>query len=259
MRKYLALFQLSFNRTLGNTKALFGLSLFLIVCLLVFANLWKVIAARAGVDSYSASELLWYIALNEWVLISIPHIHDQIEQDLHSGTLAYQLPRPISYIYSVLADGMGILVAHMVVLGGVSALFVYFQVGLPPIALWKMLMLFPLGILSGLVGILFLMMIGVSAFWLHETEPFYWIWEKLLFMFGGLILPLAVYPKWMQQVASFTPFPFILGGRSGLIFNFTLHSLGEFFLQFALFGGIAVLAIKWLYGRSLKVLVIEGG
>ena len=39
------------------------------------------------------------------------------------------------------------------------------------------------------------------------------------------MLPLTVYPQWMQTIAHFTPFPAILGERSALALDFNLHQI----------------------------------
>ena len=129
MEKYLAIFKLSFLHALKNYKALIGLSIFLMTCLVIFAHLWKIAAAKTGVVYLNPDQLLWYIAFNEWVIVSIPDIQDDMEQDLRSGRLAYLLPRPISYLGATFAEAAGTLSVNLLVLGLVTFLFTWWQVG----------------------------------------------------------------------------------------------------------------------------------
>ena len=184
MGKYFAIFRLSFLHALKNYKALIGLSVFLITCLIIFAHLWKIAAAKKGLVSFSPEQLLWYIAFNEWVLISIPDTQDEMELDLRSGTLAYLLPRPISYLGSVFAEAFGKLTVNLIFLGLVTFLFTWIQVGALPFQAIGLLPTIFFGFAAGVIGIVFRMLIGLSAFWLHTVDPFFWIWEKLLFMPG---------------------------------------------------------------------------
>src|SRR5579885_1529491 len=108
-RKYTTIFRLSVIHSLKNYKALIGLSIFLVTCLLIFANLWKIAGAKQGTVSLDPNQLLWYIAFNEWILISLPDIQYDVEEDLRSGKLAYLLPRPISYLGSKFAEALGTL------------------------------------------------------------------------------------------------------------------------------------------------------
>ena len=215
MDKYAFLFKLSFLHTLRNYKALIGLSIFfLMTCMVIYANLWKIAAARVGAVDLAPDQLLWYIAFNEWVLISLPDIQDDMEEDFRSGRLAYLLPRPLSYIVGTFAEALGAYTVNLTVLGIVTFLFAYYQVGGITFPLMGLPLIIAFAFAAGIVGILFQMMVGLSAFWTHDVNPVYWIWEKLLFLFGGLMLPLIVYPAWMQKAAHFTPFPLILGDRS---------------------------------------------
>lgn len=257
--KYRAVFSLSFLHTIKNYKALIGLSIFLMTCLIIFAHLWKVVAAKTGAVGFNAEQLLWYIAFNEWVLVSIPDVQDDMEQDLRSGRLAYLLPRPISYLGSIFAEALGALTVNLLVLGIVTFLFTWWQVGGLPFPFIGLPVTIAFGFVAGVVAVIFQMLIGLSAFWLHEVSPFSWIWEKLLFMLGGLILPLMAYPQWMQTLAHFTPFPAILGERSALALSFNVDNiifLAGSLLVWAAFGTICLF---FLYRKGMRILNVEGG
>jgi ABC-2 type transport system permease protein len=257
--KYLAIFNLSFTHALKNYKALIGLSIFLMTCLIIFAHLWKIAAAKTGITSFNPQQLLWYIAFNEWVLVSIPDTQEEMEQDLRSGRLAYLLPRPVSYLGATFAEAAGTLSVNLLVLGLVTFSFTWLQAGALPFGPSGLLVTAVFGLMAGLIGIIFQMVIGLSAFWLTEVGPFYWIWEKLLFMLGGLMLPLTVYPQWMQTIAHFTPFPAILGERSALALDFNLHhilTLTCSLLGWGVFGSITLFI---LYRKGLRILNMGGG
>ncbi|MCE2983186.1 MAG: hypothetical protein LW832_06435 [Parachlamydia sp.] len=259
MSKYAALFLLSFGQALKNTKALIGLSLFLITCLIIFAHLWKMAAGQLKASGFGPQQLLWYIAFNEWILVSIPDIHEEIEFDLKSGRLAYLLPRPLSYLGATFAEALGSLCANLLVLGFVTFLFTWWQAGGLPFPWLGLPVVFLYGLLGGIIALLFNMSIGLSAFWLQESGPFFWIWEKLLFMLGGLMLPLAGYPAWIQSIASFTPFPAILGERSALALNFALEPVLSLLLAYIIWGVLGYLLLNLTFRRGLRILNIGGG
>lgn len=259
MSKYLFIFNLAIIQSIKNYKALLGLSLFLLTCLLVFAHLWKIAAAKTGIDHLHPEQLLWYIALNEWVLISIPDIQLDMEHDLRSGRLAYLLPRPISYLGGVFCESLGMLTVNLMTLGSVAFLFTWWRNDSFPFDASNVAIFLILGVLAGSVGVLFQMLIGLSAFWLQEVSPFNWIWEKFLFALGGLILPLTVYPLWIQKIAYYTPFPAILGERSALAIDFTYGAALHVMLSLLFWGLVGAGSLSFLYRRGLKILNIEGG
>jgi len=256
MNKYYTIFRLAVVHSLKNYKGLIGLSLFLITCLLIFSHLWKISALKMGAAHLDPAHLLWYIALNEWVLIAVPDIPIEMEQDLRSGKLAYLLPRPLSYLGATFAEAFGVLFVNTLLLGAVAFLFTWASTG---ILLPNLLLLFFLGLLAGAVCVIFKMIVGLSAFWLQEVAPFDWIWDKLLFALGGLILPLAVYPSWIQKIAYCTPFPAILGQRSALALDFSLALILHVAASLLLWGVFALVCLKLLYRRGLSILNLEGG
>lgn len=258
-QKYFAVFKFAFIHSLRNYKTLIGLSIFLITCLVIFAHLWKVAAAKIGAINLLPDQLLWYIAFNEWVLISLPDVQEDIEEDLRSGRLAYLLPRPISYLCAIFVEGLGVLSARLMVLGLVTFTFTWIRAGDIPFSLSAFPITIAIGLLAGCIGVIFKMLVGVSAFWVQQVEPFHWIWEKLLFTLGGLMLPLVVYPQWLQQIARFTPFPAILGDRSALAFDFTWSHVLNITSILLFWGILGSYCLVVLYRKGLRIVNIEGG
>lgn len=257
--KYIAIFKLSVIQALKNYKALIGLSIFIIACLLVFDHIWKAASLTSPTPFFTPQQLLWFIAFNEWILIATPEIQFDMQEDLRSGRLAYLLPRPISYIGSIFTTGAGTLLVNLVVLGTVAFIFSYLSVGWLDISPSMFILVLFLGLLAGIVALIFQMVIGMFAFWLDEVGPLNWIWQKFLFVFGGLILPLSAYPLWMQNIAAFTPFPGILGGRSMIAINGTWSDMFWMALLLILWGFIGFGVLYLLYKKGLKILNIEGG
>lgn len=151
------------------------------------------------------------------------------------------------------------LTVNLLVLGVVAFLFTWWRIGAFSFDAPSLIILFALGVLAGSVGVIFQMLVGISAFWLQEVSPFNWIWEKLLFALGGLILPLSVYPLWIQKIAYFTPFPAILGQRSALAIDFSFTEALYVMLSLFFWGLLALGCLSLLYRKGLKILNVEGG
>jgi ABC-2 type transport system permease protein len=259
MKKYFAFFKLGIVNALKNYQSLIGISIFLVTCLIIFSQLWKIATLKNYLGLYTRENLLWYIAFNEWILIAIPEVQLHIEDDYRTGRLLYQLPKPVSYLGSVLAENLGVFFVNFVVLGVTAFLFTAIKFHAFPFGLPLMLLSLILGFAAGLLAILFQMVIGLSSFWLHEVGPLYWIWEKFLFMCGGLLLPLTLYPGWIQKVAYFTPFPVILGQRSFLLIDFNINSFFWLLLSLLGWGMVSIFLLKIVYKRGIKILNIGGG
>ena len=78
-------------------------------------------------------------------------------------------------------------------------------------------------------------------------------------MLGGLMLPLTVYPQWIQTIAHFTPFPAILGERSALALDVNLHQISTLAGSLIGWGAFGFICCSSVYRKGLRILNIEGG
>ena len=73
------------------------------------------------------------------------------------------------------------------------------------------------------------------------------------------MLPLTIYPQWIQTIAHFTPFPVILGERSALALDFSLHRIFSLTGSLLAWGAFGFILLLWIYRKGLRILNIEGG
>src|SRR5438105_11372321 len=77
---------------------LIGRVLFFVVVLGVFSSLWRA-AAEAGMSvAGDPKALVWYLAMTEWILLSTPVVHVEIQEAVRRGDVICQLGRPVSYV-----------------------------------------------------------------------------------------------------------------------------------------------------------------
>lgn len=259
--KYLAIANVSLRQRLRDRLVLGARVAFLALVMFVYARLWRELLPghAAGASAPSAVESVWYLAITEWVVIGQPRLHLSIERDVRSGDLAYQLNRPMSYLTFKLAEAIGELAASMLTLGCAGALFAYlFAGGFPtdPRGLWWAL---PLGLIAAVLTMLWHALIGLSSFWLTDCNPIYLVWQKSMFVLGGLFVPLALYPEWLLGLARWTPFPVLIHGPGSMAFGsdpaLALHTLGLLMLWSA----VAVVLLSVVYRRGLKSVELHGG
>jgi ABC-2 type transport system permease protein len=260
--KYIAIARTSFRRRLEDRSVLMGRIAFYGVLLMVFSKVWQaVFAAQAEADSAAPtaafSDYVWYLVVTEWMVLSQPSVHMDVQSDVQSGDIVHQLSRPVSYGGSKLAEALGELALRLVVMGAAGLVFGrLFADCWPDMARLALAAL--VGLLSSLLMLLCLLSIGFCSFWLHDCMPIYMVWQKLVFVLGGLMLPLSIYPAWLQSIALASPFAAMLYGPGRLVIGeadapttLALHLIG----WCALAGLIAFLIER----RALRRLVIDGG
>jgi ABC-2 type transport system permease protein len=242
----------------GERGALVGRLAFYGGILLIFSRLWKVVAEHGAVEA-SPRELLWYLAVTEWVVLAVPLVHLQIESDVQRGDVAALLPRPISYLGSRLAENAGDFLLRAIVLAVAGCLFATLVAGGLPEDPRGLLLALPLGLMSGVVALCFHAAIGLVAVWLVDSAPVYWIWQKAAFILGGLMLPLEVYPAWLREAARFTPFPALMNGPGRMAFGWQPRLAMVTLLELLLWGAVAIALLAWTYGRARRGLEVNGG
>jgi ABC-2 type transport system permease protein len=264
--KYAAVALLSFRQRLEERGALYGRMMFYFIILLTYSRLWQAVLGSPDAMSSSATHgsgqspasYVWYLTVTEWIVLSQPMIWQDIESDVHSGDLAYQLSRPISYAGARLAEACGDLALRMIVLGACGLTFARLLSGEWPNAEGLMLAAL-VAPLASLVLLLAHLAIGLSAFWIHDCNSIYLIWQKLMFVLGGLMLPLAIYPDWFRALASYTPFAALLFGPGSLVMapdpSLALRLLG----QLLGWGVLAALVVVGLERKGRRNITLHGG
>jgi ABC-2 type transport system permease protein len=236
-----------------------GRAAFYALFLVIFSRLWKVALASDGAWDHGPVEMLWYLAVTEWVVLSTPLVHDEVQEDVRTGDIAYLLPRPMSYVGARVAEGVGLLLVRMATLAVPGFLLAWGLSGGLPSEPRGLLLAVPLGVLAGCACVVFQTAIGVAAFWIQDAAPVYWIWQKLMFLFGGLILPLDVYPEWMRTVAACTPFHALIYGPARSALGFDPAQAAVTAAWIVGWGAVAWWLLVSAFRRGLRVLDVNGG
>jgi len=195
-------------QALAAWPVLLGRVLFFLLVLIVLAALWDKVAAEQIAPLATAlppGGLAVYIAVTEWVTLSVVAIQQPLEDDIHHGALEPYLLRPKPYLLQRVAPAMGEMMVRLFVLG-LAALAVLALTGrpLPAPEAWPALLV--LGTLGCVIGMLLYVMVGLAAFWLRRVMPAMLIVQKLSFLLGGLLAPISLYPDWLFGFAAATPF-----------------------------------------------------
>jgi len=195
-------------QALAAWPVLAGRVIFFLLVLIVLAALWDKVAAEQVTPLATVlppGGLAVYIAVTEWVTLSVVAIQQPLEDDIRHGALEPYLLRPKSYLLQRVAPAMGEMMVRLFVLGA-AALAVIAISGrpLPAPEVWPALLV--LGSLGCVIGMLLYVMVGLAAFWLRRVMPAMLIVQKLSFLLGGLLAPISLYPDWLFGFAAATPF-----------------------------------------------------
>lgn len=238
---------------------LLGRSLFFVVVLLVFSQLWEATAGE-GALGLTANQLLWYLVITEIIMLSTPAANTLgIDDDIKSGNIAYLINRPYNYPLFMLGRYWGESLGKMAVNAAVGSVTALLLVG-PPAFSPAVLAVFPLVVvLAVTLKFYFSFLVSLTAFWVEESGPFHWIYSKLLFTIGGLFIPLEFFPGWLQQVARALPFNLMLYAPARVLVSWDVVFFRNVVLSQAAWLIVAVLAAQLLFAGGVKKLNVHGG
>lgn len=257
--KYWYVATTSARHTLASPAGLIGRVALFVVILTIFSRLWRVAFAGGTAPIGDAADLTWYMAVTEWVALAVPFLHYDIEKDVRSGDLASQLPRPCSYLGVQLARGLGITAVQFACLVTFGSAATWALAGSGPDSLVALLLAVPLAAIAAGLLALVATLIGLGAFWITDTAPLHWVWQKLLFILGGLILPVSLYPELLQKIARCTPFAAILNGPAELMRGDAGPAFAEATLRLGAWTVLIAFFARWLYAKALTVVDVSGG
>jgi ABC-2 type transport system permease protein len=263
--KYAAIAAVSFRQRLDDRAVLAGSVMFYALILAIYSRLWQVVLGGSSVSPLgdrapgpSAASYVWYLAVTEWIMLAQPRVYLEIEADVRSGDVAYQLSRPLSYVGAKLSAALGELALRGLVLGAsglvLGRLFSGEWASAEGLASALLV-----GALAGVVMLLAHVAIGLSAFWLHDVTPIFLIWQKLSFVLGGLMLPIGIYPDWLRVIAEHTPFAALLYGPGQLVMQGGAENVLRLSFTLAAWGALFLLGVVLLERRARRNLCLHGG
>jgi ABC-2 type transport system permease protein len=165
----------------------------------------------------------------------------------------------MSYLGLRVAEAVGTLLVRLATLGVVGGALAFLLAGALPSDPRGLAVALALGPAAGALAVVFQAGIGVLAVWLHDVSPVYWIWQKAAFVLGGLVLPLHLYPDWLQTAARWTPFSAMLYGPGRMAMAYDPAGALRTAAEIVAWSLVGVLWLRWLSGRALRVLDVNGG
>ena len=256
--KYAAFTRIAMSQARRERGELYGRVVFFAIVLGVFSSLWRAVAEAGMPIAVSPKALVWYLAATEWILLSAPPIHLDIQDALRRGDVVYHLGRPVSYVGAELAAALGLLAVRVPVLGLTAFVCAWAFTGwTPPVT--TVLTIVPFALVATAVMTAMHLWIGLLGFWVQDVSPLYWVWQKLAFVLGGLMLPIALYPAFVQRIAAVTPFPALLGEPASLVLGTGSVRPAALAVSLVCWSGVTAAVVAWTFRRAAAALTVNGG
>ncbi|MBF0547591.1 MAG: ABC-2 family transporter protein [Candidatus Riflebacteria bacterium] len=260
-RKYFAAARIAaFNRFayLGDTLSR---PLFFAMLLFVFVQLWKKVftADRPPIEGFGALETIWYLVITESILLSVPRLEGRVDEEVKSGAIAHLIGRPCSYVLYHLAAGIGETIPVFFLNILVGSVTTCFLIGPPPCSMISVAVLPVCGVLAFTLHIYISLAISLTAFWVEDAAPFYWIYQKMLFIFGGLMIPIEFFPETLRKISEILPFRAVLSGPARIFVRFNIDDALRIIIWQILWILIFSLATHAIFRIGARRVELNGG
>ena len=256
--KYVAFARVATALARRDRGELYGRVLFFAVILGVFSSLWRAVAEAGMPIAADPKLLVWYLATTEWIILSAPPVHAELQESIRRGDVVCRIGRPVSYLGAAFAEALGLLAVRAPLLAATAWACAFAFTGwMPPLVplAWTL----PFGFAAAALIAAMYLWIGVLAFWLEDVSPVFWVVQKLQFVFGGLMLPIQLYPHAMQVAAAWTPFPAMLAKPASFVLRQSGAGWPALAVEQSAWGGAIALALWWAFRRARATLTINGG
>ena len=202
---------LGWRRAAAEPAAMVGRLLLYALILAIFWQLWQATPLEElAASGPAAADLLWYVAITEWIVFAAGNHYRSVEGQIANGDIERALIRPVPYAIATLAEWAGTTAFHLLTIGACGVAIATWLTGRIPMAPATVLPLILSGALASAIVLLFQLQLGYAAAWMGTSAPLFWIWQKLLFVLGGLLIPLSLYPEPLRLAAAPGPFAAML-------------------------------------------------
>jgi len=263
MRAYLALFKTRYAVLFQyRAAALAGLATQIfwgIVKVMILTAFYAQTAAPQPITLLQAATFTW---LGQALLQLLPwNVDKEVEAQVKNGNVAYQLVRPLDlYWYWYFRSlAMRLVPTLLRSIPLFIAARIFFD--LPPPVSWPSAAAFALSlVLSALLSSAITTLVIISLFWTISGEGLQRLLPHIVVLLSGMVVPLPLFPAWMQPFLDIQPFRCIIDIPCRLYTGVIPADQAFFYAAFQfLWIFIFVAGGRVLMRKALNQFVVQGG
>ncbi|MBW3015503.1 ABC-2 family transporter protein [Candidatus Woesearchaeota archaeon] len=258
-RKYLSIAKINLLNAIAYFSNAVSTAIFVGIILFVFVNLWSAIyQSKPTIEGFTLAMMIWYLLFAESVVTSERRVSKKIGQEIQTGTVAYHLNKPFSYVmfkyFSFLGEGLLSFFTTLVI----GAVLAYIMIGGFEMTVFGVVLAVISGMFALTLNWLMNFSLGLFAFWLEDVEALSFVLHKVIFIIGGMLVPLDVFPSWVQ-VTKYLPFAYVAYHPAKLFVQFSYAGFVKVVIgQLAYIIPLFVIAYV-IYALGARRVSIHGG
>ncbi len=208
MNAYLTAFSMAYRRTFRAPGELITNSLFYLALVVMFAALWKAVTESTGgsIVGYNHRAMVCYLIASECAYAATrPTVIEEIGDEIRDKSIEAEMLRPASVFRLRYATELGTTFARSTSLFAIGLFGGIVMVGGFPN--WPVATLaIPYALISMACNVAGLHIFGAAGFWMSDTRPGLFMYQKLIFLLGCMLMPVQIFPAAVQTVIWILPF-----------------------------------------------------
>lgn len=263
MYKYYVAMKYEFkDRTAYKISLFFNAVIFALV-MYVMVNVWGYLYRDKDsiIAGYSYQQMIWYIVLTELIWFSTRSfiLTYQISDDIRTGNICSYVNKPYYYPSYILARYLGEISFKTIVFIPIGGILGVVCLGMfPNVSFFSVVCMIITFILSVIINGIIRVLVGLSSFWIENTKPIIWLYEKLILIIGT-IFPLELFSSNIQHILKYTPIYVISYGPARLFVKYNNEDFFKVLLSQIIYIGIGYLCIRIVYKKGKRRLNVNGG
>ena len=263
MKKYFHVYKATLNESIQYiSSTMIGFISFFIM-IFVFVNLWNYIYQDESqlINGYSMNQMIWYVLIAEvlWFGTRNKTLTKQISFDIKTGNIAYNINKPYNYVFYMIARHLGEITIKFFLFVTFGIVIGLIMIGAIPGFNFATIPLILISITLGvLINSIIRITISVISFWIEDSTPFHWIYDKLILVIGT-IFPIEMFPNVLQPIIKCTPVFAITYGPTKLIIDFSLGMFWQILCVQVIYLVASSVVLLTLYKIGTKRLNVNGG
>ncbi len=252
---YVALFKTAFKDTLAYKSSLLLTAVFLIVAPLLLVYVWKAVYANnsgVAVGGIPFNQMYAYFFFNSvCYLVAATWVVWIMRDDLKSGVIAVDLARPQRYPLSLFAASLPQPVFNIIFAAIPITVLLIVLAGIH-VTMLSLLMFTAALAVTWAISNLFAFIIGILGIYITEVEGLYNAFGGLVYMLGGGILPLTLFPAFAKPILFALPFQFMAFVPSAIITGMISVQTYLNLMAVGVVWVVVLLTAAWLFWSRAK-------
>lgn len=233
------------------------------IILFIFFNIWQYIYSDSTnlINGYNLNQMIWYVVITEiiWMTLDGKKLCTQISNDVKSGNITYNINKPYNYIGYILSKHLGDILIKFGVYSILGIFTGFLFLGrFPNLNILNIIAIIIMIFFALMISTLLIAFIGLFSFFIEDSGPFYWVYSKLILVFGTMF-PIEFFPNIIQKFLNFSPIYVVSYGPAKLFVDFSWNSAISIIIAQLIYLFISYFLCYLLYKKGVKKINVNGG